>query len=128
MDTTKKKILIVDDDASITEIFTDKLVASGFSVLVARDGESGLSLALHEHPDLVFLDILMPKMDGLAVLKELKKDDWGQMVPIFMLTNIGETEKISEALNDKVTGYFIKGTTELDEIVGVARTTLGLAS
>lgn len=128
MDQTKKKILIIDDDLSLSQIFADKLTASSFSVLVAKDGQSGLRLAFSEHPDLIFLDIIMPEMDGFEVLQFIRDNDWGKTVPVFMLTNLDQTEKISEAMSHNVSGYFTKGSVELEEIVRVAKSTLGLTS
>lgn len=128
MDQTKKKILIIDDDLSLSQIFADKLTASNFSVLVAKDGQSGLRLAFSECPDLIFLDIIMPEMSGFEVLKTIRDNDWGKTVPVFMLTNLDQTEKISEAMSSNVSGYFVKGSVELEEIVRVAKSILGLTS
>ena len=77
---TGKKILIVEDDNSVRKVFKDRLLQEGFSIIEASDGEEGLATALKEHPDLILLDILMPKMDGMTMLSKLHQDEWGRQL------------------------------------------------
>ena len=81
-----KKILIVEDDKSFLWILKQSFASEGFTVLVAEDGEAGLDLAEREKPDLILLDILMPKMDGITLSKKLKQLNSG--IPIMFLTNL----------------------------------------
>ncbi len=82
-----KKILIVDDEESIREPLKEMLVRNGYEVIMAEDGKKGLDEARKKKPDLVLLDVNMPKMDGFKVLEELKKDKKTADIPVFMLTS-----------------------------------------
>lgn len=95
----------------------DKLSREGFIVVRTKNGEEGLSAALSGHPDLILLDILMPKMDGITMLKELRKNEWGKNVQVILLTNLSDVENISEALNNNVTDYLIKSDWNIKEVI-----------
>jgi len=102
-----KKILIVEDDFSLNEALQEVLEEEGFFVLSAKNGVVGLKQAFAEHPDLILLDIIMPKMNGMTMLRKLREDKWGRDVPVIMLTNVGDTKEVMEALehdccNEKV--------------------------
>ena len=73
-----KKILIVEDEEIMLKALVEKFSSEGFEVVQAIDGEEGLKKALCEKPDIILLDILLPKMDGMAVLKKLREDTWGK--------------------------------------------------
>jgi len=113
----KKKILIIEDEALQLKLLGDVFAAEGFDVLKAGDGEEGLRVALKERPDLILLDIILPRMNGITVLKELRKDSWGKNVPVVILTNLVEVEKAKEALEEGVYDFLIKANCSLDEIV-----------
>ncbi|MFA5888972.1 MAG: response regulator [Candidatus Paceibacterota bacterium] len=107
-----KKVLVIEeieDDASLRKVIHDKLALEGFSVLEANDGESGLVIALREHPDLILLDIIMPKMDGLTMMKKLREtNEWGKNVPIILLTNLSaDNDKIMKAITDNEPAYYL---------------------
>ncbi len=104
----KVKVLIVDDDAFLSGIYATKLELEGFAVLTARDGDEGLKLALKEVPDLILLDVLMPKMDGFEVLKRLKAEAATKPIPVIMLTNLGQKEDIEKGLEEGAIDYLIK--------------------
>ncbi len=104
----KTKVLIVDDDAFLSGIYATKLELEGFAVVTARDGEEGLKAALKEKPDLILLDVLMPKLDGFEVLKRLKADDSVKDVPVIMLTNLGQKEDVEKGLTEGAVDYLIK--------------------
>ena len=93
----KKRILIVEDDESLKKIMVHTLRAENLEVLEAGNGEEGLKMALEEKPDLVLLDIVLPGMDGLAVLKKLREDSRGKDIPVITLTNLGDIKTVSEA-------------------------------
>ena len=115
-----KKVLVieeVEDDALLRRVLHDKLVLEGFGVLEANNGEEGLAVALERHPDLILLDILMPKMGGLAMLKKLREDEWGKTARVIILTNYDDVEKIADALGNRVFEYYLKADTPLDELV-----------
>ena len=103
----------------------DKLVLEGFGVLEANNGEEGLAVALERHPDLILLDILMPKMGGLAMLKKLREDEWGKTARVIILTNYDDVEKIADALGNRVFEYYLKADTPLDELIRKVKENLG---
>jgi two-component system alkaline phosphatase synthesis response regulator PhoP len=86
------KILVVDDDPDILDAVTMILESQGYKVVTARDGIEGLAMLKAEQPDLMVLDLLMPKMDGFAVCKELKDPKWSEQkdIPILILTSVRE--------------------------------------
>ncbi len=113
----ENKILLVDDDKLLIKTWGDKFRNSGFEVLTANDGEKGLEVALKEHPNLILLDILMPKMDGMEVLEKIRKDKWGKKAGIMLLTNLFDVEKISAALDMGVYEYMIKSDWRPEDVV-----------
>lgn len=107
-----KKILIVEvveDETSLRKALGDKLVREGFTMLEAQNGEEGLATALRERPDLILLDIVMPKMDGLTMMKKLRgENEWGKNVPIILLTNLSaDSEEMNKAITDCGPAYFL---------------------
>lgn len=121
-----KKILIVEDDVDLREILSEKLKLSGLETIEAADGAEGLAKALEIHPDLVILDIIMPKMDGLAVLRKIREDSWGAQVPVVILTNINENEKLVEALEIGIDEYLIKAEWKLEAVVEKIKNIVGI--
>ncbi len=117
-----KTILIVDDEKPLRDVLSKHLRKEGFMTEEAKDGAEGLKKALETHPDLILLDVMMPKLDGLGVLKELKKDKWGQYVSVIMLTNIGDPIKAAEVTeiadtNMGISDYLVKSDWKMDEVV-----------
>jgi DNA-binding response OmpR family regulator len=113
-------ILIVEDEEILAGTLEKKLDTENFEVVKASDGEEGLRLALDRHPDLILLDLLMPKIDGLAMLKKLREDSWGLHADVIILTNISDPDKVAEGMNTGPEGtyeYLIKSNWSLDEIV-----------
>lgn len=125
----KVLMLVVDDEKMLVEAIKEKLIAEGFAVLVAYDGEEGLGLATKEHPDLILLDLLMPKMDGMTMLKKLREDSWGKNVPVIILTNLSSSdeERNKDIAKLEPTYYFIKVDKSMDEIVEAIKERLNLS-
>lgn len=125
-----KKILVieaVEDDVSLLRVLRDKFTIEGFGVLEAKDGEEGLAIALHERPNLILLDILMPKMDGLTMMKKLRTEsEWGKHVPIILLTNLDPgDEKINQIITkNEPTYYLMKSNYTINDLVEKIRETL----
>lgn len=114
---TKKKILVVEDEEAYLKVLHDQLVKSGYEVLEAIDGEEGLKVALAEKPDLILLDIIIPKIDGLQMLEKLREDSWGSQVQVFILTNVNESKDISEGINNSISRYFVKSDINLKDLM-----------
>lgn len=113
-----KKILLAEDNEAEAKALTGQLSISGCNVISEKNGSNALLKALSEHPDLIILDIMLPGMDGLTILENIRKDDWGKKVPVFMLTNLDTDDAILKrvlALEPKY--YFVKQKVELNEIV-----------
>lgn len=123
----KKKILIieeVEDNTSLRNVLSDKFKLEGFGVLEAKDGEDGLAIALREHPDLILLDIVLPKMDGLAMMSKLRQaNEWGKNVSIILLTNLdANNDKINQAITDNEPAYYlVKSNYTVEDLVAKIR-------
>ena len=121
------RILIIEDEEAQRVALFENLAKAGFSMLVAKDGVDGLAMALREHPDLILLDVRMPKMDGMAVMRKLREDDWGKTVPIIILTNYDPSEaQISQVYVDLPSCYLIKADTSLEQILNKIKEVLKL--
>ncbi len=103
-----KKILIVDDDPDIVYVLSVRLKANGYTTVTAIDGEAALRKAKEEHPDLILLDVVMPKMDGYQVLGELNKYPETKKIPVIMLTARGQIEDADKAMALGATSYVLK--------------------
>ncbi len=113
-------ILVVEDEKILADTLEEKLVSEGFNVTKAYDGEEGLKLAMSKHPNLILLDLLMPKMDGMAFLKELRKDaSWGKNVPVIILTNLSshDEQRNKDIVELEPSYYFMKTDKSTEEIV-----------
>ncbi|OGM73903.1 hypothetical protein A3H21_04765 [Candidatus Woesebacteria bacterium RIFCSPLOWO2_12_FULL_42_8] len=113
-----QKILIVEDEDSLLSALVDKFLKAGYRVVTARDGEEGLTVALREQPDLILLDIVMPKMDGIALLRQLRDNSWGQGVPVILLTNLTDSKKIGEGMDLKAENFLVKSDWKIEDVVG----------
>lgn len=105
------RVLFIEDDPDIAEMYRLKLEIDGYVVTVATDGEEGLRQARATRPDLIFLDIRLPRADGFSVLKELRADGGTRNVPVVILSNYGETEQIEQGLDMGALEYLIKADT-----------------
>ena len=113
-----KKILVVDDEDFIRDTLADKLLKSGFNTIKASDGEEAINVALKDHPDLIVLDIVMAKMDGMTAMKKIRSDAWGATVPIILLTQMEpDDQMLQEIVESRPTYYLVKNKFSLDEVV-----------
>ncbi len=118
MANNEKKVLIVEDHGPIRQALAEKLVHEGMVALEAKDGEEGLATALKEKPDLILLDIIMPRMGGMAMLEELRKDDWGKKVPVIILSNLSPDDKIMrEVVETEPVYYLVKADWKIEDVV-----------
>ena len=118
------KILIVEDEEALSEVLKDRFDNEGFEVLVARDGEAGLKLALSRHPDIVLLDIIMPKLDGLTLLKRLRESDQGKNIRVVVLTNVNDSKEVHEALSLGARDFLVKSDWMISDLVESVRNQL----
>lgn len=119
-----QKILIVEDEVTLNKSLGEFLGAEGYEVLSAFDGESGAEMARSKMPDLILLDIILPKKDGYEVLDELKKDGKTKEIPIILLTNLESPEDIQKAFDKGATTYLVKSAYKMEDVVERIRETL----
>ncbi|MEQ1561163.1 MAG: response regulator [Nitrospira sp.] len=119
-----KKILIIDDDTTFQKTMRAKLESLNYEVSSATDGEEGLNKATTEKPDLLLLDIRMPKMDGMTMLKKLRDNKDTPQPVVFITSNMSTDDNISDGVLLGVKGYIIKSNETLDTIVREVESTL----
>ena len=117
MEKNKKSILIVEDDSALRQVLTDKLSEEGFTVWGAIDGAQGLKLANEKHPSLILLDIFMPIMDGVTMLKKLREDEWGKLVKVIVLSNLSDDSALARSMEKGVYDYLVKTDWKLEDVV-----------
>jgi DNA-binding response OmpR family regulator len=113
-----KKILIIEDEVALQKTLGDFLKQDGYQVLNAFDGEEGLKAAKANQPDLILLDLVLPKMHGFELLQALKKEASTKDIPIIVLTNLEALGDIEKALELGATNYLVKASYTLEEIAG----------
>jgi DNA-binding response OmpR family regulator len=113
-----EKILFVEDEQAVQKTFGESLSNAGYEVVSALNGEIGFDLAKKEKPDLILLDLILPKVHGLEVLERLKKDKETKNIPVIILTNIEGAEEVDKALELGAIAYLVKTAYHLDELLG----------
>ncbi len=108
MDTSSKQLLLIEDDTLIRELYSRQMAAEGLSTDAFDNGIDGIEAARNKHYDLILLDIMMPKMNGLEVLKILKSDDRTKNMPVLFLTNLGQDSVLQEGTKLGTIGSLIK--------------------
>lgn len=104
----KKKILIVEDDNFVAEVYFAKLSEMGYDSVLAQNGQEGMEMLKKNKVDLILLDILMPVMNGMEMLNEVKKSEEWKNIPVILLTNVGEKESIQKVREMGIKNYLIK--------------------
>ena len=112
-----KKILFVEDEEALQRAMGDMLESGGYTVLKALDGEAGLAMAKKEIPDLILLDLVLPKKNGFEFLEEIKKDASTKNIPVIVLTNLEGSAEVERALSLGATTYLVKANYKLDELL-----------
>lgn len=102
------KIVIIEDDPTISQMYRIKFESDGFEVHLAANGQIGINVAENVRPDIILLDLQMPEMDGTEALKVIRSQDWGKTVPVIILTNLGEEEAPHELRSLGVDSYIVK--------------------
>lgn len=121
---SKKTILLVEDEEAMQKTFREVLEEDGFNVLSALNGEDGFSIAKENHPNLIMLDLILPRKDGFEVLKSLKAEDSTKDIPVIILTNLEGSADIEKALELGAKTYLVKANYSLDEVVRKVRSLL----
>ncbi len=125
MDPNSKKILLVEDEDFIRELYVRQLTKAGFQVKSAVDGQTGLNLLKSEAFDLLLLDIMLPGMNGLQLLREFKTQNPNSKMITILLTNLGQEAVIKEGFELGAQAYLIKASYTPDQVVNEVRNALG---
>lgn len=120
-----KKILFIEDEAALQEAFGEILKQAGYEIIMALDGEIGLRLAKSERPDLILLDLVLPKFHGFEVLKKLKQDPETEEIPVIVLTNLEKAEDVEKAIELGAKTYLVKTEYNLEEVIDKIKKNIG---
>lgn len=121
-----KKIVFVEDELGLQKAVSQLLKQEGFEVFSATDGEQGMELILKEKPDLVILDLILPKIPGVEILRRIKENPETKTIPVIILTNVEDLEKIRETAEMDIKGYLVKSEYTLNEVVEKVKQILGV--
>ena len=120
----RKTVCIIDDDPNILEIYGTKLGNEGFEIITATDGEEGLVIIKSHCPNIILLDIMMPKKDGIGVLEELKNDIALAKIPVIILSNVSDNEIVKKVGEFSTHFYIIKSLTTPQKLAGLVKEAL----
>ena len=116
------KVLIVEDEEALRKVLQEKMEHSGFETFAAGDGEEGFAMAKSKNPDIILLDLILPKRNGFEVLGMLKQDEELKGIPVIVLSNLAEDENLKKALQLGAEDYFVKSQHPINEIVEKVKT------
>lgn len=118
-DTNSKKILLIEDDVFLSSLLKNRLKKEGFETIYAKDGEEAVKILSETKPDLILLDIMLPKKSGFEVMEEIRSDPQLQIqdVPIIIISNLGQPEDITKGKQLGAADYFIKAKTSIDDLI-----------
>lgn len=119
------KVLIIDDERGILKMYAEYFKATNIESFQANDGQTGIKIAKEKKPDVILLDIIMPRYNGLDVLKDMKNDQDIKNIPVFLLTNLPEESSGDKAKGLGAAGYLVKAQYEPKMIVDVIRGAIG---
>ncbi len=119
---TKNKVLLVEDDPMVVKMYKRKLTMDGFELFLAFNGEEGLVALSKNRPDIILLDIMMPKMNGFEMLKRVKKDELWKDIPVVILTNLGDNQEDMDRSKELgANDYWVKANLSLGELTEKVR-------
>lgn len=120
-----KKILVVEDEKSLSEVISTKLKSENYDVYSAYDGEEGLTLAEKIVPDLILLDIVLPKMNGISFIESVKSNENLKEIPIIILSNLADAQSVIDCREKGITDYLIKTEWSLEDVLKKIKSILG---
>jgi len=126
MEDKKIRLLVVEDDEFLVKMYESGLTKEGFDVTVAEDGEAGLEKATSLKPDLILLDLILPKLDGFNCLEKLKENATTKKIPVIILSNLGQDSDIKRGLSMGAEDYLIKTDYTVKQVAAKVRKTLGI--
>ena len=127
MSQSAKHICIVEDEKSLRDALHQYLTKRGYTVDIAENGAVALDVVKNAKPDLILLDILMPIKDGMSFLADLRASDWGSELPVIILTNVNNMDKIAMSVEHGIFNYMLKADSTLESIVERIESTLARA-
>lgn len=113
----KKKILLIEDEGSLVNILRERLLEEGYDISVAIQGEEGLHKTIIEQPDIVLLDIMLPRLDGFAFLKKVKENPQTKKIPVIILSNLGQDEDVYKGKQLGAVEYLVKANHPINSII-----------
>jgi len=117
-----KQILFIEDEQALQKTLGGVIEKEGFKIISALNGENGIKLAQKKQPDLILLDLILPRKDGFEVLKNLKSNEETDQIPVIVLTNLEAMEDIQKALRLGATTYLVKANYEIKEVIKKIKT------
>lgn len=120
-----KKILFIEDEPTLQKTVGEILKQEGYQVVSALDGEAGVRLAESQQPNLILLDIILPKMNGFEVLERLKSNENTKEIPVIVLTNLEEMKDVEKALALGATTYLVKANYSLEDVISKVKGAIG---
>lgn len=121
----KIKVAIIEDDSVISQMYRMKLEMEGFEVQVANDGAEGVELAKSFAPDIILLDVRMPKMNGDEALAEIRRYSWGKKIPVVVLTNTGRDEFLNAFNPLDIVDFIVKAESTPKDVVALIKKSVG---
>lgn len=121
-----KKILLIEDETNFANPVKIILERNKFDVVIAKDGEIGLEMSISENPDLILLDIFLPKINGFEILEKLKNNNSTKQIPVIILSNLSREDEIRKGVELGAINHFIKIQTSASEIIDVIKKTLNI--
>lgn len=114
--TSPFKIVVVEDNPALADVYKIRLELLGYKCFVGHDGEEGLSIIEREQPDLVLLDMMLPKIAGDEVLKRMRANEWGKNIRVFIISNLNEEDAPAGLRQYNIEGYAVKANLQNDDL------------
>jgi len=121
-----KTVLVIEDEEALQRMLSAKLSSEGLTVLQASNGQEGLRIIDTKHPDLILLDMVMPQMDGIHVLRALHSTPTDKRIPVIVLSNLSNDESVAESMENGVFDYLIKSDWSLEDVAKKVKEKLGI--